>query len=546
MKTEFFIARKILKKAKGEKNLSKPVVRISTLSIVLGIAIMIVTVSIVKGFQGAIREKVVGFAAHIQITEIGTNYSMESAPILKDQDFIANLNSIEEIKHIQPYGYKPGVLQNFQDSVTFEYEGTSETTSSNDILGVLFKGVDSSYNWDFIAKNITQGTIPNFDSTENQVVISEDIANSLGYQLYDEINAFFIIDNQPKKRSFTIAGIYNTGFSEFDKKLIFCDLKNIQELNNWGVQTYIVVEDSCYGRDYILTARVKGGNHNYLYDWGNNYKTKPFFTFSGKTNESIKLIAGDFEREIYGISNDLAFLPDTAFATILVDSACGCNEYVNRDWDRGSDPNHVSMPFGQVEIKQGKGTSEYYAGGFEIALHNYDDLDLVDEKIYLEIPFDYDAEKITERYPGIFSWLNILDMNINIVIILILAVSLINMITSLLVLILEKTNMIGILKAIGATNRNVRLIFLYHSFYLLGKGLFWGNLLGIGVILLQHYTGFMKLNPEAYFLDTVPVNLNIWYIVAINLLTIIVCRIILILPSLLITRITPVKAIKFD
>ena len=149
-------------------------------------------------------------------------------------------------------------------------------------------------------------------------------------------------------------------------------------------------------------------------------------------------------------------------------------------------------------------------------------------------------------HPDIFAWLDFLDVNILIIIILILVVSLINMITSLLVMILEKTNMIGILKAIGASNGSIRKIFLLNSLFLLSRGLLWGNILGIGLIALQYYTGIMSLNPEVYYLDSVPVNFNLFHILLINLLTIIVCRVTLIFPSFLITRIDPIKAIRFD
>ena len=190
---------------------------------------------------------------------------------------------------------------------------------------------------------------------------------------------------------------------------------------------------------------------------------------------------------------------------------------------------NYKTPFGSVQIENGNGTSHLYGGGFEVILNDYNDLDKMDEIIYNEVPFELNTEKITEKHADIFSWLNFLDININIVIVLILCVSLINMITSLLVLILEKTNMIGVLKAIGATNKNIRLIFLYHSFYLLGRGLLWGNILGVGLILLQHFTGILSLNAEVYFLDKVPVSLNLWYLLIINLLTIIICRGILVL-----------------
>ena len=152
----------------------------------------------------------------------------------------------------------------------------------------------------------------------------------------------------------------------------------------------------------------------------------------------------------------------------------------------------------------------------------------------------------TETHRDIFAWLDLLDMNILIIIALILLVSLINMVTSLLVLILEKTNMIGILKSVGVKNRSIRTIFIFHAIFLLTRGIFFGNLLGIGIIAFQYFTGFFTLDAEVYSLDVVPVSINFMHIIYINLLTLVTCLIILIIPSYLVTKIDPVKAIRFD
>jgi lipoprotein-releasing system permease protein len=168
------------------------------------------------------------------------------------------------------------------------------------------------------------------------------------------------------------------------------------------------------------------------------------------------------------------------------------------------------------------------------------------DEIYNTIPFDLESKNIKEINPEIFNWLGFLDMNIAVIITLMIIVSLINMVTSLLVLILEKTNMIGILKAIGATNWSIRKIFLYNAFYLLLKGLIYGNVIGLIFVFIQKYTSILKLDAQVYYLDTVPVSINIWYILGINVLTVLTTMIILIVPSYLVTKISPVKAIKFN
>jgi lipoprotein-releasing system permease protein len=202
--------------------------------------------------------------------------------------------------------------------------------------------------------------------------------------------------------------------------------------------------------------------------------------------------------------------------------------------------------FGSVKIRNGNGTEHLYVGGFEVIINNWEDLETAELLVQNNVPYELKTTSIKEMHRDIFSWLDLLDMNILIIITLILIVSLINMITSLLVLILEKTNMIGILKAMGGKNSSIRYIFIFHALFLLSRGLLWGNILGIGLLLIQYYTGIITLNAEVYSLDTVPVSFNIGHILAINALTILICFVILILPSYLVTKIKPVKAIRFD
>jgi lipoprotein-releasing system permease protein len=203
------------------------------------------------------------------------------------------------------------------------------------------------------------------------------------------------------------------------------------------------------------------------------------------------------------------------------------------------------LPFVKFEFNHGRGTHHLYTGGFEIMLENWKDLDEVNDMVYNEALM-LDTEKITEVHPEIFKWLQFLNIDMIIIIFLILVVSLINMVTSLLVMILEKTNMIGILKALGSSDGSIQKIFLYNSLFLLSRGLIFGNLLGIGLIVAQQYTGFVALDPDVYYLDSVPVNLNFFHILLINLITIVVCLLTLILPSNIVSRISPIKAIRFN
>ncbi|MGB8491080.1 MAG: FtsX-like permease family protein, partial [Bacteroidales bacterium] len=162
---------------------------------------------------------------------------------------------------------------------------------------------------------------------------------------------------------------------------------------------------------------------------------------------------------------------------------------------------------------------------------------------------DQEKFKVTNiriKYPQIFDWLNFQDMNVIIIIILMILVAGFNMISGLLILILEKTNMIGILKALGSENVTIRRVFLYQAAYLIAKGLFWGNVIGIGLALLQLKTGLVTLDPTSYYIKTVPVNLELSQILLLNAGTMAAIILMLLVPSQLISRITPVKAIRYD
>lgn len=185
-------------------------------------------------------------------------------------------------------------------------------------------------------------------------------------------------------------------------------------------------------------------------------------------------------------------------------------------------------------------------GAFEVFVKDFTRIKETGNHIYEQIPSNLDTKTITEKYNYIFDWLQLFDFNIVVILGIMILVATINMVVALLVLILERTQMIGILKALGADNWTVRKVFLYNAFYLIVRGLFWGNLIGISLLLIQQQFGIVHLNPENYYVNQAPVYLNWTYIVLLNLLTITVCFLVLLIPSYLITKISPVKAIRFD
>lgn len=185
-------------------------------------------------------------------------------------------------------------------------------------------------------------------------------------------------------------------------------------------------------------------------------------------------------------------------------------------------------------------------GSFEVFVDDFNAIQEKGQEVYDKTGSTLDTQTIVDKYYFIFEWLKLFDFNIIVILVIMIAVATINMVVALLVLILERTQMIGILKSMGANNWAVRKIFLYNAFYLISKGLFWGNLIGVGMLVIQQYFGIIKLNPENYYVNEAPVFIDFGTIFLLNIGTIVICLLILLIPSYIITKISPIKAIRFD
>jgi lipoprotein-releasing system permease protein len=190
--------------------------------------------------------------------------------------------------------------------------------------------------------------------------------------------------------------------------------------------------------------------------------------------------------------------------------------------------------------------SEDEVGGFEVLISNFDEIEAKSEEVYAQTGATLNSQSVIEKYPGIFEWISLFDTNIYLIIVIMILVAGINMITALLVLILERTQMVGILKALGSSNTSIRKVFLYNAGYLILRGLFWGNLIGLTILLIQKYTGVITLNPETYYVNEVPIYLDFGYILLLNIGTFILCLLMLIVPSIVVSKINPAKSIKFE
>ena len=562
---EYFISKKVLKSEVQGKKVSRPIVRISIISITLAVVVNLITIAVVTGFQHEVREKVSGFGSHIFIMSSGENSIYESEPILKNQAFFSNLKKDNEIQTIHYIAYKPVLFQSNKKDRQFKLKSGKDTSYiQQEIQGAILKGIDYNYDLSFFKQHLKSGRLPKFskDSISPEIIISKRIARDLNLEIGEEVKAFFV-KNQPVKRIFKLVGIYETGLEEFDKKMAIGDIRIVQELNDWGIKASIIIADTLSNGELIVKADISGGNGNYRFDWGKGYEQYSGFTICPVKDTIIRLIVSDYWMKING-ENEQTSIPDTAYLKIKIKgtaySACDfktnndkelIRTYLNDDGSKYSlSAINKTLVFNQIN---GKGSSSNYVGGFEVSVKDWNKLpEIVDRlKKQLELIPTKDNESLSvksiiDTQSDIFVWLGFLDFNVVIIITLMILIGIINMGSALLVLILVRTNFIGIMKAMGASNWSIRKIFLIQAAFLILRGMLWGNIIGLSLCALQYFFGIITLNPEVYYLSQVPVEITFSSWAALNIGTILVCLSALIIPSVVITRINPVKAIRFN
>ena len=551
MKTEFFIAKRMLK-GDFEKRISKPIVSLAIIGISLGIAVMILSVSVAVGFQTEVRDKVLGFGGHVQLTKVFSNDAQETSRMEKEQPWISDLLADELVVSIQKIAYKPGIIQSKMSSTT-----NSEGEDVRDMSGMIFKGIGSDYGDEFLQKNLQEGKLPIFETkgkSNDSIIISRYTASQLQVKLGDPVICFFVSDDGPKQKNLIVGGIYETGLEDFDKKFTYIDIAQISEINNWGVKTYLSIEENCFNGLIIVKADAYGGNGNYRYQWsGGSYTEANRIPICiEKDTVEIQVIVTDVEVKSYLDEPTAATIPDTAWLTIYASEFQGCDCTTS---DENLNANYLSedstiYKIGDKEfltvLKTSGGSNDFYCGGFEVIMKDFESLDEGKQIVQFYTENMLHVQSIKDRNEDIFNWLGMLDMNVYIIISLMILVAIINMTSALLVIILERTSMIGILKALGAKNWSIRKIFLINGGFIVLKGLFYGNILAIGIIILQNSTGFLTLSQSNYYVSTVPMHFVWWQIIAINLGAYVLCNLSLVLPSLIITKLNPVTAIKFE
>ncbi|MEX2485343.1 MAG: FtsX-like permease family protein [Brumimicrobium sp.] len=566
MSKEYFIAKKIYKGKSEDKKVSQPIIRISRVSIILAMTINIVTIAVVTGFQNQVKGKVTGFGSHATITKAGEASTFESAPIIFSDSIMKSLEEIQNVANVQQFAYKPALLQSDPDTNWYQLKDIDTFQVQQEIQGIVMKGVGKDFRWEFFEKHLKEGRVPNVkeDVAHQEVILSSKIARDLRLEIGEDVNTFFV-KATPVKMKYKIVGIFETGLDEFDRQIVLGDIRNVQELNDWGIQSAVRVADTITkDGQFVIYGDVRGGNGNYRYDWGNGFETAKGFTFCDIKDTTIRLIASDYWMFIDGKGEQNA-IPDTSYLDIKVsgNKRRPCypkkieNGEIQREYLNDSGTKFaIDIKGGKrvtFEYTDGKGSHTNYIGGYEVLVDDFNKLSETSKQIKKRIYFKNTEKKaelrvrtIIEDESEIFLWLDFLDLNVLIILILMILVSTINMGSGLLVLIITKTQLIGLLKAIGATNWTIRKIFLHQAVFIIIKGMIWGNIIGISLCLLQYYFTIIPLNPEVYYLNAVPIELNFLHLILLNAGTLLVCTAVLIVPSYVVTKITPIKALKFD
>lgn len=412
MNVSSFIAKRVA--FNSQRTFSRFIIRIATAATALSVAAMIMTLAFVNGFQQAVSQKVFSFWGHIRVQQYEAEKSLnsEETPLKQNDTVLKILKATPGVKQVQPFATRSAVVE-----------------KNKEIEGVLFKGIDSSYDVNNVRSFLVAGSWPDFKDSfySKQIVISKPVADELLINVNDSINIYFISPETASSsvRRLRVTGIFKTGIEEFDKTFAIGDIRLLRRINNW---------------------------HN--------------------------------------------------------------NEI----------------------------------GGYEVFLNDYRNIDSINNLLYdgpFQLPGAWISRSIKEIYPFIFDWLNIQDVNRNVIFIVMSIIAIINLVTCLLILVLERTRMVGVLKAIGSNDWSIQKIFLYHASIISGKGILYGLFFGVGIALLEQYTGFIKLDETAYYVSSAPVQIIWWQVIAVCAGTLIVCFISLILPTLFVRTIRPVKAIQF-
>ncbi len=395
-----------------------PAVHIATAGVAVGLAVMILSVCLVKGFQGEVAAKLAGFASHIEVLDLNSQTDADNHPITADAALMDVVKKTTQAETVQRVSVKIGVMK-----------------TNDDFSGIMLKGIGKEYDKKFIRSCMVEGKFPDFGSNAdaiNQIVLSRQIAEMLHLKVGDKVYVYFFT-NTIKQRRFEIAGIYETHLQQFDKNFVWTDLQTINQLNDWGEEQCSLLEVKLQNFDDLEERTAKLGDAVTAYKHTHQI-----------TNLSVMSI---------------------------------------RD---------------------------------------------------------------NPRTRPVLSWLELLDLNVMVILVIMLCVAGVTMISGLLILILERTTTIGVLKALGASNRRIRRIFLVYAGHILVRGMVIGNVFAFLLALLQSQFHLVRLDPATYYVDAVPLAYDPVWLIGINLATLLITLLTLVLPAFIVSVVQPAKTIRFD
>lgn len=397
---------------------SGPLSVIAVVSIALGVLVMVMAVCILRGFQGEIASKVVGFGSHLTVSNFASSPAYQEEPIVLDSTLVERILRVPGVRHIQYFATKGGMVK-----------------TAEQIYGIMFRGLSADYDTTFFASNLVEGRLPVFSGasgfsgtsgetgTSTDVLVSSTIASRLRLKVGDKMRTYFWGGDTPRSRAFTVCGIYNTDLTEFDELYVVGDLRQVQRLNEW-------------------------------------------------------------------------------------------------------EANQV--------------------GGYEVLVNNFDRLDDIARNVERELPYDYSVQTIREANPALFAWLDLLNSNITLILVIMSLVCAVAIVSALLIMIFEKGRTIGLLKALGATNASVRRIFLIKASRLIAEGILIGDAVALALCVVQQQWQVVKLDAESYSMTHVPVDIDPMIFLLVSLGTLVACLLALLLPAAYISHITPAQAVKIE
>ena len=499
-----FISKKLISAQHAGR--SQPIVWIAKGGIIVGMMMMIISVSLVNGFQNEIQRKLTSFGGHLNIHSNFQGGGDMSTPFERNDSIEQLLRNHELVKEVKVSAHLPAIME-----------------SKNGIQGVVLKGTELSNDTSYFKEMLLEGRLPKWKSnieidTSLEILISQYQAQQLNVTTGNKVSIYFINNTEnPQQQNFLITGIYESGLEEFDRQIVFMSLPQVLKYSQFGIEIKPIV-DSIDSQHRLIHTQISGvkGSYTNVWKWNGNIQKNADSMFVALNQEPLEVTIIAQDDETYSMdSAKVKLIPQT-------------NNQTN------------------VEIEYNGGASQKMAGNYEIELHQMDNMYKAQNVLYDVIPYDLGILTVTEKYPEIISWLNMLDINVIIIIVLMIAISIINMTSALLIIIIERQQMIGTLKSMGLSNKTLIQTFLYQAIHIISRGMFWGNLIGLILLFLQKQFQFITLDPKQYFVKVVPIDFNLTHIILLNGLVFGFCLIAMIIPAAYSTRIHPIKSIRFN